>query len=1092
MSGGYQSIKTFPIDIKNSLYNSNKSYRLIQLTNGILTLLISNPVTNAAACGLCVASGSHLDPPQLPGLAHFCEHMLFLGSKEFPNPDEFVGLITSNGGNTNAFTTGEQTCFYYEIPVNSSEYNNELVFNYSLRNFSSFFKHPLFHYELSKREVSSINNEHDANKSNINKIFYHGLKLLANKGNPFSKFGTGNLFTLTEAPKIHKIDVRNNLINYFQTNYTPDKMSLVIEGPQSLNHLQRLAISNFNTIDLKFSSSRNSTSSYNSNTNNTPNHPLNILNDAYSSSYSHIPYAFGSENINKVLFIENHNNSIIQLVFPIKDSDEIENFDFYEYVWCNLLGDESQSSLCYYLRTTKTFISSIMVFTQRLTEHEKVLLIELELTKDGEKNIKSIMAIIFKYIADVITINRHQLIRYFIELQTIRSHAFYYQSSSTSIMDEVSHLSQLLQGDLNNLGIENFLQNYKTLDTSSENKPFWNKLINEFCKVTENLLAMNNFNLIVVSKQIQYLNSLVNTREVLQNIILEKDKFYHFKHFTISMNPLDLYKFTHLSNFPIFSIPTSNLFLSFKLSQLTKLLQELCTTDNELNYLFQTKPISINKHPRLLDYSHRFEIWHKREFDLVYKKQVTTSFQIQAIEMPSTALTHVAMELLCDLIGNELRYKLYPAELLGYSWGLYANLTGTPSICIHIRGPTRDFLSVLKYVISEFVNFLTIEVRQLEYKKLLKVRINLRKEYEELRVSNGIKQALAGAAMLLEKDVWSIEERVDALELIDQTTLNQICSQLISTVTYTRTFVNGDCDENYVTNIGKIINKLTKHEVLLLQCPNLKEPSSYLFSEGSDYIIEVTNPNNEDPLHTLYYHIQLGTRDDLECRTMGSLVSYILGSNLEYELRTKHQLGYALFSGLKISRASIGIYICIISGDHSPDKLKEEVEKYIFNWELVLQSLSSVDFQNKIISKFLESQNENLEDCGMPSNLVYAITPSINSSNFVSDTQSYRHHWNSFEKILSRTYRFSSLGGKEEIDLELIKSTTKEILINYYQKFISIKSHTRTTLSILIKSSMSENQIKHNMMESHLSSYLESKGVNLCKEDVINILETCN
>ena len=37
-----------------------------------------------AACSLTIGVGSFSDPPEVPGLAHFLEHMVFMGSKKYP------------------------------------------------------------------------------------------------------------------------------------------------------------------------------------------------------------------------------------------------------------------------------------------------------------------------------------------------------------------------------------------------------------------------------------------------------------------------------------------------------------------------------------------------------------------------------------------------------------------------------------------------------------------------------------------------------------------------------------------------------------------------------------------------------------------------------------------------------------------------------------------------------------------------------------------------------------------------------------------------------------------------------------------------
>ena len=56
-----------------------RAYRHVRLVNGLQLMLISDPKTERAAAAMDVGVGSSAEPPHLPGLAHFLEHMLFLG-----------------------------------------------------------------------------------------------------------------------------------------------------------------------------------------------------------------------------------------------------------------------------------------------------------------------------------------------------------------------------------------------------------------------------------------------------------------------------------------------------------------------------------------------------------------------------------------------------------------------------------------------------------------------------------------------------------------------------------------------------------------------------------------------------------------------------------------------------------------------------------------------------------------------------------------------------------------------------------------------------------------------------------------------------
>lgn len=60
-------------------------------------------------------SGSLSDPPNIAGLSHFCEHMLFLGTKKYPKENEYSQFLSEHAGSSNAFTSGEHTNYYFDV-----------------------------------------------------------------------------------------------------------------------------------------------------------------------------------------------------------------------------------------------------------------------------------------------------------------------------------------------------------------------------------------------------------------------------------------------------------------------------------------------------------------------------------------------------------------------------------------------------------------------------------------------------------------------------------------------------------------------------------------------------------------------------------------------------------------------------------------------------------------------------------------------------------------------------------------------------------------------------------------------------------------
>lgn len=60
-------------------------------------------------------AGFMCDPPDIPGLAHLLEHMLFLGTKKFPKENEYSKFLSEHGGVSNAFTGLDHTNYYFDV-----------------------------------------------------------------------------------------------------------------------------------------------------------------------------------------------------------------------------------------------------------------------------------------------------------------------------------------------------------------------------------------------------------------------------------------------------------------------------------------------------------------------------------------------------------------------------------------------------------------------------------------------------------------------------------------------------------------------------------------------------------------------------------------------------------------------------------------------------------------------------------------------------------------------------------------------------------------------------------------------------------------
>lgn len=86
----------------------------ITLPNGVRILYEQVPSVRSCALGVWVESGSRHEPEELGGISHYIEHMLFKGT-ESRTAAQLATAFDAIGGQVNAFTTKENTCYYARV-----------------------------------------------------------------------------------------------------------------------------------------------------------------------------------------------------------------------------------------------------------------------------------------------------------------------------------------------------------------------------------------------------------------------------------------------------------------------------------------------------------------------------------------------------------------------------------------------------------------------------------------------------------------------------------------------------------------------------------------------------------------------------------------------------------------------------------------------------------------------------------------------------------------------------------------------------------------------------------------------------------------
>lgn len=230
---GYQIITdqtTLPL--LNPALKEQKTIKL-HLDNGLEAVIVSDPSVKQSTATLTVLAGSWQDPDEHPGLAHFLEHMLFLGTTEYPIESDFGRFLAEHGGQTNAFTASDYTSYMFSI--NTSGYAE------ALNRFASFFKNPLFNSSGVNRELNAIDQEFAQAFNNDAMREYHVLKAVANPLHPVHRFQSGNSQSLSQA----NTDI---LRKWFEEKYSANLMRLYVSSSLPLEDLKNIVVKDFSGI----------------------------------------------------------------------------------------------------------------------------------------------------------------------------------------------------------------------------------------------------------------------------------------------------------------------------------------------------------------------------------------------------------------------------------------------------------------------------------------------------------------------------------------------------------------------------------------------------------------------------------------------------------------------------------------------------------------------------------------------------------------------------------------------------------------------------------------------------------------------------
>uniref|UniRef100_A0A182M321 Nardilysin n=1 Tax=Anopheles culicifacies TaxID=139723 RepID=A0A182M321_9DIPT len=358
-----------------------------------------------AAAALCVGVGSFNDPRNIQGLAHFLEHMIFMGSKKYPRENEYDSYISKCGGFDNAVTDLEETTFYFEIDEGHLEG--------ALDRFASLFTEPLMLRDSVCRERDAVESEFQTNKNRFSSAREQLVASLGREDHPISLFSWGNLETLKK--NITDDELYMELHNFQRRHYSAHRMHFAVQARMSLDELEALTVKYFSAIPSNWLPADNLSSTFNET-------------NAFRTDYYRKLYVV--KPISDVCQLD-----ITWCLPPCVKDYQVKAIDYISYV----MGFEGKNSLTSYLRKKSLALD---VHTGASSGFEKNSLYTLfttsiTMTDHGLDNVDEILKAVYSFVR---LLKRQGPIEWiFKELQELEATSFRYRKEKEA-SDNVEEL----------------------------------------------------------------------------------------------------------------------------------------------------------------------------------------------------------------------------------------------------------------------------------------------------------------------------------------------------------------------------------------------------------------------------------------------------------------------------------------------------------------------------------------------------------------------------------------------------------------------------------------------------------------------------
>ncbi|KAF8136542.1 Metalloenzyme, LuxS/M16 peptidase-like protein [Boletus edulis] len=897
----------FTKDIEKSHFDQ-RHYRIIRLENGITAMLVHDPNTENAAASLDVAVGHLSDPDDMPGLAHFCEHLLFMGTQQFPKENEYSEYLSKNNGSSNAYTSSSNTNYHFRV--------SPTALSGAIERFAGFFHSPLFAPSCTTRELKAVDSEHKKNHQADPWRIFQLNKALTKHGHPWSKFGTGNRDTLSAAGREMKAktkslangnemryadttstappspvssrvpsptpssqssssevepdggtvgrETRRRLVEWWSKEYCASRMNLCVIGKESLDELSDMVSCNFSPV-LKRCEDQ-----------------LPILND----------HPFGPNEMGTLVRVETIMSfHAVELSFPLAWQPPLWKYKPGHFL-SHFLGHEGPGSLHSYIMG-KGWVTSLNAAPQALGRGFAMIKITMMLTREGFDNYRSVVLAALKY------------------LSLLRSSeiAPWYQSEVATVSRTQFEFAEKREAETYAVSIAEKLS-WPVPTEKALSAPV---LISEWedeaglkqVQDALNEIKIDTGRVVLMAKKEEH-------ERISGELQWQSEKWYGTGYTVERWDGEFLAQAQGPNDIQELRLPNKNDFIPTNLDVEKR---EITEPQRRPHLIYET-PIS--------------QVWHKKD-DRFWLPKASLVIEIRSPIANDTARACVLTRLFSDLVNDSLTEYTYDADLAGLAYNLGAHSLG---VAISLSG-YNDKLPDLAQRIVEAVRNLQVRQDRLEVMKE-----KLKHQWENFFMLQSYQLSDYYARHILTHGAWTVEEQLQEISGITAEEVKSHSVRLLADV-HIRILALGNLYKHQAIALSKDVERILRSKPL----SSIPTDLSLILPEGCNYAwtTPVRNPNEANS--ALSYYLHLGQLTDPRQRVIGLLLVQMMSEPAFNALRTKEQLGYVV----SCSRwylpgdSQFGLRI-VVQSERRSGYLEDRVEAFLDSMDQRIREMGSGEF----------------------------------------------------------------------------------------------------------------------------------------------------